>query len=64
MTDKEIFEAYNRYATAREIPAGMKAEYDEAKEMGITDGSRPMGVCTRIESTLMTLRAIKKILKK
>ena len=60
MTDKEIYEAVMRYATSREIPAGMKEEYDEAIKMGITDGSRPMALCTRIESTLMTKRAIEK----
>lgn len=64
MTDEEIFNAYNRYALNRKVPKDMQTEYNEAIDMGITDGSRPMGVCTRIESTLLTLRAIKKMLKK
>ena len=34
-------------------------EYAEAKESGITDGTRPMGLVTRLEAALMALRARK-----
>ena len=64
MTDQEIFEAVQRYANSRNVPAGMQDEYQEAIDLGITDGSRPMALCTRVESTLMTERAVEKMVEK
>lgn len=63
MTGEEIYKKLTEYMNSRAIPEGMKAEYQEAIDMGITDGSRPMGLCTRIESTLITKRAIDKKVK-
>ena len=60
MTGEEIYKALTEYMNSRAIPEGMRAEYQQAIDMGITDGSRPMGLCTRIESTLITKRAIEK----
>ena len=42
-----------------EIPEWVKAEYQEAIDLGITDGSRPSGPATRWEAALMALRAKK-----
>ena len=64
VTGEMILEKLSEYMNGRAIPQDMRAEYQEAIDMGITDGSRPMGLCTRIESTLITERAIKKALKK
>ena len=63
MTGEEIYKKLTEYMNSRAIPEGMRAEYQEAIDMGITDGSRPMGLCTRIESTLITKRAIDKKVK-
>lgn len=37
-----------------------KAEYEEAKNLGITDGSRPQGNATRFETAIMIKRAVQK----
>ena len=34
-------------------------ELQEAVEMGITDGSRPKGLCTRAQAAVMVKRAVK-----
>ena len=62
MTDKEIYEAYNRYAKTLPLNIGAKtkAEYDEAVKEGITDGTNPAGAVTRWQAAIMALRALKK----
>lgn len=62
MTDKEIYEAYNRYAKTLPLNIGAKtkAEYDEAVKEGITDGTNPNGAVTRWQAAIMALRALKK----
>ena len=62
MTDKEIYEAYNRYAKSQPLNIGAKtkAEYDEAVKEGITDGTNPTGAVTRWQAAIMALRALKK----
>lgn len=62
MTDKEIYEAYNRYAKnlPLNLDAKTKSEYDEAIKQGITDGSNPNGTATRWQASIMSLRAINK----
>lgn len=42
-----------------DIPDWAKPEYEEAKKIGITDGTRPNDKATRLEVMLMILRAIK-----
>ena len=49
MTEKDV----------NEIPGWAKAEYQEAIDLGITDGSRPNAPVTRLEAALMALRAKK-----
>jgi len=38
-----------------------KPEVDEAKELGLTDGSRPQVIATRQEVMMMCLRTYKKL---
>ena len=61
ITGKMIWDKLNEYTKSRKVPKDMQEEYQKAIDAGITDGSRPMGLCTRIESTLMTTRAIEKM---
>lgn len=46
------------YANAMPLPVSWNAkeQLDKAVEAGITDGSRPMGYCTRLEAALMVER--------
>lgn len=62
MTDKEIYEAYNRHAKTLPLKLGTKtkAEFDEAVKEGITDGTNPNGAVTRWQAAVMALRAKKK----
>ena len=41
------------------LPEWAKAEWEEAKELGITDGTRPSAPATRVEMAIMALRAKK-----
>ena len=41
------------------LPKWAEAEWEEAKELGITDGTRPGAVATREEVAAMILRARK-----
>lgn len=41
------------------LPKWAEAEWEEAKELGITDGTRPSAPATRVEMAIMALRAIK-----
>ena len=41
------------------LPEWAKAEWEEAKELGITDGTRPSAPATRVEIAIMALRAYK-----
>lgn len=41
------------------LPEWAKAEWEEAKELGITDGTRPSAPATRVEMAIMALRAHK-----
>ena len=66
MTDEKFAELMERYYTNRAkkgCPDWAKEEFEEAKEMGITDGSAPMRPATRLETALMTKRAVKSISK-
>lgn len=57
MTGKEIYDALNEYLSKQPAPDWAKKELEEAKALGITDGSRPMGLTTRYEAAIMTKRA-------
>lgn len=41
------------------LPEWAEAEWEEAKELGITDGTRPSAPATRVEMAIMALRAYK-----
>ena len=41
------------------LPKWAEAEWEEAKELGITDGTRPSAPATRVEMAIMALRAYK-----
>lgn len=41
------------------LPEWAEAEWEEAKELGITDGTRPSAPATRVEMAIMALRAHK-----
>lgn len=60
MTDKEIYEAVQRYANKLEVPAWAKKELEEAKAAGITDGSNPMALIPRYQAAIMAYRANKR----
>ena len=60
MTDKqayELLEKAQRHAATLPAPDWAAKELAEAKVMGITDGSRPMGLTMRYETAIMTKRA-------
>ena len=62
MTDEKFAELMERYyanQAKKSCPDWAKEEFEEAKQMGITDGSAPMRPATRLETALMTKRAIK-----
>ena len=60
MTDKEVYEAFNRYTKTLTLPTWAVAELKEAKAAGITDGTDPCGLIPRYQAAIMALRAIKK----
>ena len=60
LTDEEcwqIIEKAQRYAAALPAPAWSRPELTDAKESGITDGTRPAALVTRCEAAIMALRA-------
>lgn len=60
MTDKEIYEALQRYIKTLTLPNWAEKEFKEAKELGITDGSDPMTLIPRYQAAIMAKRTIKK----
>lgn len=60
MTGEEIYNRLVEYLSSQPVPGWAKAELEEAKSMGITDGSRPMMFASRLESAIMAKRAEKK----
>ena len=60
MTDKEVSEAFNRYAKTQIVPEWAKKEFSEAVKAGITDGTNPCGLIPRYQAAIMALRASKK----
>lgn len=66
MTDEKFAEMMERYMANKskeEVPNWAKEEFAKAKEMGITDGSAPMRPATRLETALMTKRAVEAVQK-
>lgn len=58
MTGEEIYKALRDYLVSQPLPAWAEKELEEAKEMGITDGTRPMMFCSRMEAAIMCKRAV------
>lgn len=57
MTGEEIAAKLYGYLTPQELPDWAEGELREAMDMGITDGTRPMGYVHRFEAALMAKRA-------
>ena len=57
---KEYFERYMEELAAEPVPDWAKEELEEAKAMGITDGTRPMQLIPRYQASIMAKRAAKK----
>ena len=60
MTPEEIYDAYNAAAAMKPCPEWAKKELQEAIDMGITDGSRPMQLIPRYQAAIMAKRAAQK----
>lgn len=64
MTGKEIYDKLTDYlGSQREAPAWAKAEIEEAKALGITDGTAPMALIPRYQAAIMAKRAALNALK-
>lgn len=61
MTEKEVRAIVTEMLRGEntKVPDWSKDEMAEAQELGITDGSRPLGYATRNEVALMVKRAVK-----
>lgn len=59
MTGKEIYDALNSYTKTLPVPEWAKEEYQEAIDLGITDGSNPMQMIPRYQAAIMCKRAVK-----
>lgn len=53
----EVLKKAQEHAATLPVPEWAESEYEEAKEAGITDGTRPLGFVTRVEAALMAWRA-------
>lgn len=62
MTDEKFEEYMNRYLSnlaKKELPKWAEKELQEAIDLGITDGTRPMQLVPRYQAAIMALRASK-----
>lgn len=59
MTGEEIYNALNEYLANQQLPDWAVAEYQEAIDMGITDGTNPMVLIPRYQAAIMAKRAAK-----
>lgn len=59
LTGEQIYKALNDYVKTLPVPDWAKAELEEAKAAGITDGSSPMELIPRYQAAIMALRAKK-----
>ena len=57
MTGKEIYEALQEYTAKLPLPDWARAELEEAKRLGITDGENPMQLIPRYQAAIMAKRA-------
>ncbi|MCC8156381.1 MAG: N-acetylmuramoyl-L-alanine amidase [Oscillospiraceae bacterium] len=59
MTGEEIYNALNEYLVDMDAPDWAQDELQEAIDMGITDGTRPMQFIPRYQAAIMAKRAAK-----
>lgn len=59
MTGEQIYHALNAYLDTQPVPVWAKDELDEAKTLGITDGSSPMRLIPRYQAAIMAKRALR-----
>ncbi|MCD8358722.1 MAG: DUF1906 domain-containing protein [Oscillospiraceae bacterium] len=57
MTGEEIYNALNEYLVDMDAPDWAQDELQEAIDMGITDGTRPMQLIPRYQAAIMAKRA-------
>lgn len=57
---KEYHERYMAELAEQDVPDWAKAELEETKAMGITDGTRPMQLIPRYQAAIMAKRAAEK----
>lgn len=63
LTDEEAYQLIakaQRHAATLPAPGWAEAELEKAKEYGITDGTRPQALVTRVEAAIMAERAAEK----
>ena len=61
LTDQEVMQLAERMQAvlaSRAVSSALAAEVEEAKALGITDGSRPSAFCTRAQCAAMVKRAV------
>ena len=58
MDGKTIYEKLNAYLSEQKVPDWATTELEEAKQMGVTDGSNPMQFIPRYQAAIMAKRAI------
>ena len=62
LTDAEILQLVDRIQDVmgrQQVSSTLAPELEEAKALGITDGTRSGALCTRAQAAVMTLRAAK-----
>ena len=57
MTGEEIAGALEEYFAGKKCPEWAEEELEEAVELGITDGERPMEPTPRYQAAIMAMRA-------
>ncbi len=60
MTDKQAYEAVMRYSATLKLPENLKKEFQEAIDMGITDGSNPCKLVPAWRAIILAKRAVEK----
>ena len=59
MTGEDIYRKLKDYLSTQPVPAWARDELQEAVDMGITDGTRPMELIPRYQAAIMAKRAAK-----
>lgn len=59
MTGEEIYNKLQEFLADKPLPEWAKDEFEEAKALGITDGTAPEALIPRYQAAIMALRAVK-----